>query len=145
MKLQRIAFVFTVLVAVFITTTGFSCGGNYTRTEYSGELTESATVADLIYTPANHGSGVSPTFDFDGNIGLEFTSVSVKQKYVVIFQCQHGKFIIEENQQNAERLWKKLKKDQVVTVKYKDIYEVTYQDDKPVKRVLKDFDFLDAY
>lgn len=145
MKHMNLVTILVASIALVLVCTGFSCGGSNTKTELSPELTEAATVFDLIYTPANHGSGVSPTFDFDGNVGLEFTSIDVKQKYVVIFECQHGKFIIEENQDNAERLWKKLKKNQAVTIKYKEIYEVTYEEGKPPRRVLKDFDFLDAY
>ncbi len=98
------------------------CTETETIEKTSPEMTESATVADLVYTPSNHGDGVGPTINMAGHIGIAFTEIDVPEKYAVVFECQHGKFIID-NQDKAPELWRRLKRDQKVTVRYNEVYE----------------------
>ncbi len=110
----------------------------------SPEMTEEATVADLVYTPSNHGSDISPTMNMNGDLGVAFTSIDILERYAVVFQCQHEKFIVQSDQTKAKELWTRLKKDQKVTVRYRERYEETFDDEKLVERRLKKYDFIDA-
>lgn len=114
------------------------------KRESSEILYEKATVADLVYTPSSHGSGISPTIDMNLDLGISFTSVDVEERYAIVFQCQHGKFIIQNDQKQAKELWNRLKQGQEVTVSYKEEFETTYDDGKPTARKLLKYDFLDA-
>lgn len=78
------------------------------------------------------------------DLGISFTSVDVEERYAVVFQCQHGKFIIQNDQKQAKELWNQLKQGQEVTVSYKEEFETTYDDGKPIARKLLKYDFLDA-
>ena len=132
-----------------------SCGsGIETKTELSDVLTEDAIVSEIVYMPSRHGSGsgIGPTMDFDGNIGFAFSSVSVSipEKYAVVFKCQHGKFISEGTDQRHKDLWQRLSEGHEVVVTYKEIFKSTYQDTdgdgkkEVIKRELVAYDFLDA-
>ena len=104
---------------------------------YSDTLTESATVVDVVYTPSSHGEGISPTVNFcDGSLGVAFTSIDVPAVYAVVFECQHGKFIVQ-----SKDLWERMTEGLVVTVSYREVYMV---DDKQGTRRLIDYDFLGA-
>lgn len=117
-----------------------------TVTEKSEELTESAVVEDVVFSPSSHGSGVGPSIDMTGKggIGIAVTSVSVPEKYAVVFRCQHGKFIVQGTSRKHQELWKRLVRDQEVTVYYHEIYHVTYDGDEVISRELVDYDFIDA-
>ena len=131
-----------------------SCNRIETKTELSDVLNENAIVAETVYSPSRHGSGsgIGPTMDFDGNIGIGISSVSVNipEKYAVVFKCQHGKFISEGTDQRHKDLWQRLIEGQEVTVTYKEIFESTYQDTdgdgkkEVTNRKLIGYDFLDA-
>jgi len=130
------------------------CSGRETRREVSDILHEDAIVVDVVYTPSRHGSGagLGPTIDFDGNIGISFSSVSVNipEKYAVVFKCEHGKFISAGTDARHKELWERLQEGQDVDVTYREIFESTYEDiDKDgkkdlIKRKLIAYDFLDA-
>lgn len=126
----------------------FGCTFVETDREYSATLTEPAEVADLVYVPRRHGTGEGIGVDLNLNPSLVSTDVTIPQKYAVVFQCQHGKFIIEGNQEKAKELWNRLKEGQQVTVSYREVYDVTYTTTDGVKREtarqLVDYDFLDA-
>lgn len=113
-------------------------------TEYSPELTEEATVVDVVYVPSRHGDGVGPTVGSNGEVGLAFTSVDIPEKYAVVFECQHGKFIIEHNQEKTKELWQRLHRDQKVTVTYREEYRAKYDGEKLIERRLHKYDFIDA-
>ena len=124
----------------------------------SAELSESAEVADLVYTPANHGANISPTVHMTGEgdlgFGMAFTSVDIPARYAVVFQCQHGKFIIQDDQVKAKELWGRLKSGQHVTVRYKEVYREEFQvtadwrdrqqSKKLTARKLQRYSFIDA-
>lgn len=109
------------------------------RREESRVMTEPAKVVSVVFTPGFHSSDVHPTIDFDGNIGIGISSVSVPDKYGIVFQCQHGKFFIK-----SRELYNRLTLGQDVVVSYKEIYRCRYEDAMVKERVLVDYDFLDA-
>ncbi|MDI6820558.1 MAG: hypothetical protein QMD65_00040 [Patescibacteria group bacterium] len=137
--MKIVGILFTVLVLSVFT------GCVTTEKEYSPVLREKGEIVDLIYVPSRHGSGLSPSIDMDGKLGLQLTSISVAEKYVVIFRCEkHGTiFIIEKNQRKTKRLWERFKKGQQVTISYREVYE-TRRDGEKLERKLVDLDFLDA-
>src|SRR5882724_10689673 len=79
-----------------------------TEIEYSTTLHEDGSVSSLVYTPSAHRNECSLTaiktgalgMDYRGNFGvrvgdnLQINNVTVPEKFSVVFQCTHGKFII---------------------------------------------------
>ncbi len=121
-------------------------GCKETKTESSDLLYEDAIVSDVVYSPSKHGSGVGPTIDLtgEGGMGIAFTSVSVPEKYAVVFKCQHGKFIVEGETPEYKELWNRFEEGDSVNVSYKEIYKSVYENDRLIERTLTAYDFLDA-
>lgn len=130
------------------------------KREYSATLHEDAFVADVAYTPSYHGNelGLSAFktgpigMDYSGNVGLriggglQISSVTVPEKFAVVFKCQHGKFIVAK-----QAIYEQLKNSvgQTVDVAYREIYRTTYdnksrKEKQVVDRVLISYDFLSA-
>lgn len=123
------------------------CNFNYRedRLVYSEVLNEEATVVDLVYTPGMHYSDLDIGFSTSGDFTFTPRSTRIRPKYAVVFECQHGKFIVQgEEGSNGHKQWKKLKQGQKVTVLYKEIYSDTYEGDKFIQRVIINMDFLDT-
>ncbi len=123
-------------------------------------MDEQAVVAETVYTPSRHDTGIGLkafdlagpiSMDYGGDIGLnlgnglQISSVTVPEKFAVIFTCQHGQFII-----GRKGIYDKFTGHQgaKVDVTYREVYKTTYKkkDGKRqvVERVLTDYDFLDA-
>lgn len=136
--------IFATIVILLITFGGCK----ETKIQYSKVLTESAEVVDLVYTPSNHGGGAGPSFGMtsggDLAVGIATVSVDISEKYAVVFQCQHGKFIIESDQKKTKDLWNRLKEGQKVTVYYREVYKNIYEDSKMIESHLVKYQFLDA-
>ena len=119
-----------------------------TKREISDTLYEEAVVSDAIYAPSQHGSSTS--IDWLGDGGVRTVSVNVPKKYAVVFECQHGKFIIEGSREKHEALWKKCIRGKKMNVSYKEISDVIYEDrngdgkKEPVEKRIVDYDFLNA-
>lgn len=128
------------------------------KQEFSEALHEDAVIENVVYTPSQHEPRVEPSFGGSGAIGfgpngvgirigngIQFTSVTVPEKFAVVFRCQHGQFII-----SRKKVYEKFKdhKDKTVDVVYREVYRTTYntQDGKKrvVARELVDYDFLGA-
>lgn len=116
-------------------------GCRSTEIRYSDVLKEKVRVRDLLFTPAMHGDAIGPTFgmSMSGNatMGIAVTSVDVEEKYNIVFECQHGSFVIPRAD-----LWKKLHKDSTYTCLYREEYLVYLTDDHPDSSSLRDYDFL---
>jgi hypothetical protein len=127
MNSKRISLVLSI---GFLASILVGCKDTVSEQKLSPELTEKATVADLVYTPSNHGSNINPsvhiTSEGDLGLGLTFTEVDIPEKYAVVFQCQHGKFIVQDNQKKAKELWNRLKTGQEVMVWYNEVYQEDY-------------------
>jgi hypothetical protein len=117
---------------------GFLVLTSCTKKEYSAELHEDAIVVDTVYTPATHGFGVGVGVAPNGDTVVTPVSVDTSPVYAVVFQCQHGKFIIESSKE-AYRLFQTLKRDQHVDVTYREIYAI-----KDDGRHLIGYDFIAA-
>jgi len=103
------------------------------KTEYSRVLSEPAEVTEVVYTPAQHGSAIGPTFSSSGSIGLAVTSVSTSEVHAVVFKCQHGKFIVKRKE-----VWEKTKPGMKGTVRYREVYRTTSK-----TKDLIDYRFID--
>jgi len=129
--------IFLILLPLFLIITGCQ----KIVTEHSDILEEQVTVTELIYVPASHGTAVSPTGGITGSgeigMGLTVTSVNIKEEFTILFQCQHGNFVIKRPD-----LWKKVYKGKTYTCLYKETYRTTYDDDQFISRELIDYDFL---
>jgi hypothetical protein len=115
-----------------------------TTTEYSDPLEEPATVVDLIFTPSSHSTSVDPTINFDGSMGMAVSSHSVPERWGVVFQCQHGKFIVMGKKEKHKVLWELFFPGENVMVSYREVYRVTREDGEVVSRERIDYDFLSA-
>jgi hypothetical protein len=101
------------------------------KTEYGPQLTEPATVVDLPFVPSGHGTGVG----LSTKGSMVVSSVDIPERYAIVFQCQHGRFVIEDHPD----IWKRLRVGQAVTVHYREVIEV-----ENGKRAIVDLDFIDA-
>ncbi len=70
-------------------------------------------------------------------------TVTVQDQFAVVLECQHGKFVIESLGQDsvAGALWKKLKQDDRVIIRYSEVYHVTPATNE---RTLVKYAFVDA-
>lgn len=117
------------------------CSNKKVVFEYSAIIEEPVKVRNLVYVPAVHGSAVGPTvgMDFDGNLnmGVAITSVGTEEEFAIVFECQHGGFIIKR-----ENLWKRLHEDSLYTCQYVEVWQVTYEDSVALEKKFIDYDFL---
>lgn len=128
--------VITALCAVALAAAIVFLGG-CPEFEESSELTEPAKVLQLCYSPGSHGTGVGLTTGGD----IAVVPVTVEPSWAVVFECQHGRFVIEDvgRDSRAHRLWGRLKEGQSVSVRYREVYSVS----KGVKTFSK-YRFVDA-
>ncbi len=146
------------IVAVSIFTFLAVTGCQYQRTAVSEVLHETAVVVDLVYTPSTHETVLEPSLagrglgiGLSGGIGLrignglQITDVEVPPEYAVVFQCQHGKFIVQHKE-----VYDKLLEHEgdTVDVAYQEVYREVYESkdgkDTVLSRTLTMYDFLDA-
>ena len=113
--------------------------GGRAKTEYSQELTENAEITEVVYTPSQHGSGVSPGISSKGTMVMSFTSINIPEVFAVVFKCGHGKFIIKRKD-----VWEKAKIGMHVTVRYREVYRVSGKERRLVKYDFLGFDTNDA-
>lgn len=106
-----------------------------TREEMGPLLTESARVVDLLYVPSGHGGGGGVGFTTGGNAVFTSVDVDIPARYAIVFQCQHGRFVIE----NHYALWQKLKIGEDVTITYQEVFKVNDEG-----RRLVDLHFVNA-
>ena len=103
--------------------------------EQSEVLTERAEVVEVVYTPAQHGTGVGPAFNMQtGQMAIAITSVDIDEVHAVVFACAHGKFII-----HRKDVWQRAKLGDQVLVQYREVYRV----DRNGDRHLIKYDFID--
>lgn len=99
-------------------------------------LTENAVVADSIYSPATHTSGVG--FNTKGNLRID--SYDTDPIWVVVFECEHGKFVKEGSHDDDKRLWERMKKGSKVTIRYAE----KIREDSNGRRHLVGYHFIEA-
>lgn len=58
-----------------------------------------------------HGTGIGV-----GGEGLSVVSMDTPAVFAVVFECQHGKFIVQGSDERHRALWRKLKRGQAVLV-----------------------------
>lgn len=128
-------------------------------------LKEKAVVVTTLYSPSRHDTRVTQTAfdhggvmgtDYNGNSGvkisknMQITTTTIPEKYGVAFQCEHGTFTVEGEDNKYRVLHNKLSSSvgDTVTVLYKEQYKLTYEKINGVrtlvKRELYDLDFIDA-
>lgn len=112
------------------------------RTETSEELVEEAEVVQVIYQPSQTSSSSGTSMDLDLKVKFHNHTITSPDKFAVVFKCQHGKFVIEDEGKGsrAERLWKKLAQGDKVSIRYKEV-NTTWPDGR---RELQKYEFLDA-
>lgn len=118
--------------------------GCNTKTEYISR-SEKGRVLQTIYTPPYHYSDTDLDIDSDGNIKLVPATVHVRAQYGVVFECEHGQFVIIGSSSYYQKLWEKLPKNSNVTILYNEEYLIHIKNKEEVSRELVDYDFVDAY
>lgn len=94
-------------------------GCNGFRREGGPQLSEPGRVVDLPYVPAGHGSGSGTGFSTSGDITFSSSSIDIPARYAIVFECQHGRFVVE----NQPELWKSLHVGEEVDIHYYEILE----------------------
>lgn len=148
-------------IASFVVAIVALSGCKDTRKEFSEPKHEDATIMNAVYTPSRHNTVIEPSImssdgiglglGFSGNVGLhvgmgvQITSVTVPEKFAMVFHCQHGQFIVSRRE-----VYEKMKDwvGKKVDVEYKEVYLTTYEKKDgqtvPVSRELTDYKFIDA-
>lgn len=122
-----------LLVVLFVPAILLSCEPSVDPTI----LSEKAKVLQLCYNPGAHGSGVGITSGGD----MAVTSVAVSPSWAIVFECGHGRFVVEDSGQGSRshELWKRLKEGQEVTVTYHEKYI-----ERDGQRQVVGYKFIDA-
>jgi len=116
-------------------------GTDCTSIERSDPMKEDVVVADVVYTPSRHGSGigVGPTTGSQGGMAIVVTSIDIPEVKAIVFQCKHGKFIIKDSV-----LWERLKEGQEAVALYQEIYEVKGKEGEVKERKLVKYHLLNV-
>jgi len=130
-----------------------ACSLSEHEVSFSQEMQEPATIVDLVFTPKRHTSTISTSLDSHFNVQVVPVSIRIPERYAVVFQCQHGKFVIDR-EPIAEEMWRAFRVNQKVTVYYReeylDRYRVTRKwygglvERKLIERQLRDYYFIQA-
>lgn len=124
------------------------CGCESYEIKSSDILSETAIVRDVIFQPSQHGSTSSLGMNMDGDLTMHTGSIDVPEKYSVVFECQHGKFIISGSGEYYKKLLSKMHVNQSVDVKYREVHKIinkkTNKRGGPYEDHLIKYDFLDA-
>ncbi len=108
---------FNTFVAAFLL---MSC--DIPKKEGGPKLTESAVIYDTAFVPEGHGTGTASGYTSNGDYHYSTVKTKIPARYAVVFQCQHGKFIIDGDR--GEYLYKKFSKGDKVIVSYQEEFEV---------------------
>jgi hypothetical protein len=119
------------------------CDGTFTRNESSQVMHEEAVVEDAIFSPGIHGSANGVGLDMNLNLQMTSSTIRVPPKYNVVFLCQHGRFVVSN-----EEIWKKVKKGGKVDLSYVEKRTVTVEVKDGISTVKKievyDYDLIDV-
>ena len=86
-------------------------------TTYSETMTEDAKVTDMPFVPEGHGSGEG--WSTDGH--MVFTENKIPARYAVVFECQHGRFVVQGDDARHRALWQRLRVGMPVTITYRKV------------------------
>lgn len=118
------------------------CDGEYTEYAYGPVQTEPVTVEETTYIPSTTHSGGGMGIDTNGDVSFSTTTLRSPEDWVVVFRCQHGKFIVHD-----QAAWKLAVKDSTYTCRYRVKYKVGVRvlDGKRTEtgRTPVDMDFLE--
>jgi len=117
-------------------------GCDFPKTEYGNTLVEDGEIYDTAYLPAGHGSETAIGFDHKGRTIVTPISISIPERYAIVFKCKHGKFIIDG--EKAKGLYNRFERGDKCIISYREVYLVKMKDGKEVGRSVHDLDFLDA-
>ena len=128
--------------------------------ELGPELTEKGKVLEVGFvlgsttttTTPGHTSVIKKS-DWEDPFGMHnktmvvpstSTTVKVPDRFAVAFECQHGKFLIQDDgaDSRAGQLWKKLKKGDEVNIRYKEVFYVVPAEES--RKKLDRYEFVDA-
>lgn len=97
---------------------------------------ESGRVIAMTYVPAGHGTGIGYAMPVGrGGGGIAVTSVTIPERYGIVFSCQHGSFAVDD----TKALFSTLQQGMPVTISYRVVYETVEGQRIPV-----DLDFITA-
>jgi hypothetical protein len=110
-------------------------------TEISDVLNENGIVIAKSFQPEINESASGVGISTGGDVSFTSTSVHVREKFVVVFRCDHGKIFKRDNLQ----LYEKLSEGDSVVITYREIYRV-YDAKKPKRKrkELVNYKFIDA-
>lgn len=134
---MRARLILPFVMLVFGALTGCDIGPHR---EKSKVMSEPAMVRDLIYQPARHGSGSGVGMSMRGSVVITSDTVHLPSNYAIVFECKHGKFIIEGTQQKYKALWQKLRVGQAVNVTYREVWRIKADGTRDFVK----FEFMDA-
>lgn len=96
---------------------------------------ECATVLQTVYAPSQHGTSTG----VDTNGDVSFSNVDIPSVWGVVFECDHGKFVVQGSSSHYEKLWHDMKEGARVRLYSNSQFRV--RDDR---RTFVGFDFKRA-
>jgi hypothetical protein len=88
---------------------------------FGPELTEPGRVEETHFVPGQ--SGTSTGISSSGHVVIG--DISTDPVWATVFECQHGKFVIQGSDERARQLWAKLKPGDAVEIRYVERFEST--------------------
>jgi hypothetical protein len=103
-------------------------------------MSENGRVVQTIFTPGSHSTSTG----FITNGDLVILNNTVPEQYNVVFECQHGKFVLQGYLgSNAHRMWGNLKEGEEVTITYREMFYDSKRAGVNTRTVVY-YDFIDA-
>lgn len=96
-------------------------------------MTEYGTVEQVGYTPDTRKTQVVPVLSMNGNVSFAMAESGERERYTVVFRCQHGKFATQD-----KAIWEKAVQGQRVEIAYIEIRRKYEQGDDVVLYDLTD-------
>lgn len=119
-----------------------SCGDEFDySTKHSPVRIEQGVVVAKGYQPETTTSGGGMGMSLDGDISFVGTSHTSKEKWAVVFRCQHNVLFTVDN----STIYERLSEGDSVYIKYKEIWRVNNVDTVKYKSRFVDFEFVDAH
>ena len=126
--MKHFVIILLLIVAGFL---GSSAIKNFpsTKTIFSDIKTERVKVSETVYTPSTHGNGSSTGLTMDGKMVFSSVSVRTEAKYATVFQCIHGKFIVEDS-----TIWAHMTRGDEGVCLYVEEYECNYRGKQAIEK-----------
>lgn len=120
------------------------CGPQVKR-ETSSDMTENGVVIDNLHSMPHVHHDTNLGFTTGGDLSITPSTTRIPETYGVVFRCDHNmKFAVQGTGDRYKQLFDKLDPGMKVVIVFREVWDVTYEDEQEIGREFVDFDFIDA-